>query len=695
MKPTRASRGDTRPSAVSHERMKVRTAPTPVIMDAGKPPRRSARPAHAAGAEGTQTERRREAPSIPESVLLQLPLALVLHDASGRLLFANTRARGWLGTNLTHWHSWRALLRRSLPAAADRYRVIALLRRVLYDETTLKLPPSTDIVVTMPDRRAVPVRLEVRWLAEQGLFATTAQQLSALASPADPQLEAVFESLGDAMITADPAGRITAMNSAASRITGWDAKQAVGEPIESVFRVGQPRRSPTGSLIRSLLDNNNSSQPDPLILHDRRGIPRSIDLSVSTIRQGEGDNLGTVIVFRDITQRRELESRVRQTEKLDALGQLVGGIAHEFNNLLAGTLGYAELLGMRLDSLNDPEYRHHTDGIIQTTRQAAELVSKLLAFAREYPREAAPVDVCQVLSRVREVMSHLLDESIQVRLECPTERLTVRGDAQQIHDAVVNLALNARDAMPSGGHLTFMARATELSEDFCRRSLLPVSAGPFVELAVTDTGTGIPPHVLGHVFEPFFTTKHDAKGSGLGLSAVYGTVRDHGGTLSVESRVGRGTAFHLFLPLHEGRTTLHPSAASGVVHGKGRILLVDDEPTLRRMGSALLTRLGYQVFVAADGEEALKVFREKDGAFDLVLLDIIMPRMGGREALRELRRAQPDLRALYVSGFGLTSEDPAAEDGVHGVVRKPFTAATLSQKVAEALASPPPTRHKA
>jgi CheY-like chemotaxis protein len=229
---------------------------------------------------------------------------------------------------------------------------------------------------------------------------------------------------------------------------------------------------------------------------------------------------------------------------------------------------------------------------------------------------------------------------------------------------------------------------TELSDEDCRQALLPIRRGKYLRIDVEDSGVGIEPELLGRIFEPFYTTKRTGAAAGLGLAVVHGIVREHGGTLEVSSSIGVGTRVRIHLPI-AGQVpieTLRP--ADEVVKGSGCLLLADDEPSLRRSTAALLRQLGYEVVLAQDGAEAVELFRQKPSRFDLVLLDIMMPKLSGRDALREMRRIDPTVRAIYVSAFGLGGEEPSAEEGVQGVIRKPFTAATLSQRIANALESP-------
>ena len=498
------------------------------------------------------------------------------------------------------------------------------------------------------------------------------------------QLAVTLDSIADAVITTDPEGKVARLNPVAERLTGFTQGEAIGRPLTEVFRVGSSHRSADAAMVIATTAAHSTTTLDPITLWARKGSARTIELSASSIRGAGNEVFGTVLVFRDVTERREHEARKIQSDKLQAIGQLVGGLSHELNNLFAATMSYAELLRLRVAPVEDSDSTLYAESIVDNTRRASDLVGRLLAFARERPRESAPVDVHHVLQDVVEQSS---DPSSNIAVELTTDATDsfVRGDAQALRDSLLNLYVNAREAMPTGGRLRFSTAVVELSAEHCRSSILPIHSGRYLQITVEDNGVGIPKTMLGRIFEPFFTTKRLGNVAGLGLSVVYGTMRDHGGTVEIESEPHLGTKIRLFLP-QQGEipiTSLRPSHE--LVPGKGRLLLVDDEPTLRRAGSALLKRIGYDVVVAGDGLEAVAIFKQAPQSFDLVLLDIIMPKMNGREALKELRRIDPNVKALYISAFGLSSEDPSAEDGVQGVIRKPFTAATLSERIAEVL----------
>jgi signal transduction histidine kinase/ActR/RegA family two-component response regulator/HAMP domain-containing protein len=377
-----------------------------------------------------------------------------------------------------------------------------------------------------------------------------------------------------------------------------------------------------------------------------------------------------LVSTRDVSERRKLEAQLRQAQKMEAVGQLAGGVAHDFNNLLAGIIGYTELLRERSDPAS---IRELADKVLSTSDRAADLVAGLLAFSRRGKRESKPTDLNELVLRVNQILEHTLNRNIQIHVRLAAHPCHTEGDPAQLESALLNLALNARDAMPTGGSLTF---TTQVVSDG--------GAGRFVEVSVEDTGTGIEESVLAHIFEPFFTTKGPGKGSGLGLAAVYGTVQSHGGMLKVESKVGVGTTFKLYFP-HTAREPIVSLPARRLDRGAGHILLVDDEESLREAISALLRDLGYQVTTCANGREAVAQHRRASARIQLTILDMSMPELNGPEAAQQIRALNPAARILLASGNSTLTDAEMLALPVDGFLQKPFRSDELSQKLAQLL----------
>jgi len=386
----------------------------------------------------------------------------------------------------------------------------------------------------------------------------------------------------------------------------------------------------------------------------------------------------------DITEHRKLEERVLQAEKMQAIGELAGGIAHDFNNQLSGVLGYADLLLMKTA---DPKIRDYAQSIKRSAKRAADLTQQLLAFSRKGKYLSLPVQIHQLLHEVVSILEHSLDKRIQIRQILNANPSTVIGDATQLQNALLNIAINARDAMPSGGELQFETHILELDEVFCRARGADISAGNFLLLTISDTGTGIKAEELTRIFEPFYTTKGLGKGTGMGLASAYGTLRSHHGFIDVKSEVGVGTTFSLYLPL-PAKTSLRlvEERVRLPIPGSGRILLVDDEETVRAVGGEMLEELGYQVSCCEDGASAVEYYRQFWPEVDLILLDMVMPKLDGRDAFVAMRDINPELLVVLLSGYSAGKQiQDLLDNGAKAFVSKPFDRVELSYTIAQVL----------
>ncbi len=387
---------------------------------------------------------------------------------------------------------------------------------------------------------------------------------------------------------------------------------------------------------------------------------------------------------RDITEHRKLEEQLRQTAKMEAIGTLAGGIAHDFNNLLTPILGYGNLL--KLQAQPGDKVFKAADVIERAATRASELTWQLLGFARKGKLRTVTVDMHRMIGEVLAILSRTIDKRIAMTQRLGAEPSCVRGDPGQIEQVIMNLALNARDAMPEGGELTFETGVVDLDEEYCRTHT-EVAPGRYLLFSVTDTGTGIPEGARDHVFEPFFTTKEVGEGTGMGLATVYGIVKNHGGSVQFYTETDQGTTFNVYLPLCE-EDVPHREGPSGepAAPGKGRILVVDDEETVCEIAREMLASLGYEVEVVSDGRQAVDYYRKHGGEVDLVLLDITMPVMDGRECFRALKEMDPEVKALLSTGHALNgAAQELLDSGMVGFVQKPYIIASLSEAVAKAL----------
>jgi len=382
--------------------------------------------------------------------------------------------------------------------------------------------------------------------------------------------------------------------------------------------------------------------------------------------------------------RKDLVRQLDEAQKLEAVGQLAGGIAHDFNNLLTAIHGNAEILRMHAGL---EELRDEVDEILRAGRRGAELVRQLLSFARRSPGQIVPIDLHQTIEDSISLLRRATSPRIFVHVQLEDESPIIEADPATLENALLNLGLNARDAMPEGGHLTFRTKQF----DHVAEALPPLGApadlppGAWVRLTVEDTGTGMDDEVKQHLFEPFFTTKAPGKGTGLGLASVYGTIQLLGGRIVVDSIVDRGTVFSLWIPLTEKEAQAPAEAPdpNEVRRRAGHILLVDDDDAVRNVGKKLLVELGCTVSTAVDGLEALDFYQEHRRDIDLVVLDMQMPNLDGQGTFRELRRINPKVRVLLVSGMaGREEAERCLRDGALDVLAKPFQLEDLSRAIA-------------
>jgi PAS domain S-box-containing protein len=396
-----------------------------------------------------------------------------------------------------------------------------------------------------------------------------------------------------------------------------------------------------------------------------------------------------LVLTTDITERRLLEEQLRQAVKMEAVGRLAGGIAHDFNNLLTAIIGSADLLLEDLDPASSA--RGDVAEIRRAGERAAQLTRQLLAFSRKQPLTPRVIDVNALVADMDRLLRRLIGEDVELRTVLTPGVGAVRADAGQLEQVIMNLAVNARDAMPRGGKLTIETANAELDEAYAREHVT-VRAGPAVMIAVSDTGTGMDSETLGHIFEPFFTTKEVGKGTGLGLATVYGIVKQSGGHVWVYSEPGRGTAFKIYLPrVTEAVEGVGAAAAPATVQGTETLLVVENEAPLRELTRRMLEAKGYTVLTAATPTDALALVERHAGPIHLAVNDVILPGMDGPELARRLDKARPGLRVLFVSGY---ANEAIVHQGVldPGVayLPKPFTAEALARKVREVLDAPSP-----
>jgi nitrogen-specific signal transduction histidine kinase/ActR/RegA family two-component response regulator len=393
----------------------------------------------------------------------------------------------------------------------------------------------------------------------------------------------------------------------------------------------------------------------------------------------------------DVTDQRVLEDQLRQSQKMQSIGRLAGGIAHDFNNLLTVIIGYGDLL-LRQIPTADP-LRANVQQIQTAAERAARLTGQLLAFSRRQVLLPTVLDLNSLVEESEKMLRRLIGEDIRLETRFEHKPARIKADPGQIEQVILNLAINARDAMPEGGSLAIATSSVSLDPDAAQRAECP-GPGRYTRLEVTDSGCGMSEETLEHLFEPFFTTKEAGRGTGLGLSMVYGFVHQTGGGMEVTSRPGRGSTFFVYFP--EVKEALPPvridDSAALEVHSRARVLLVEDEDSVRALAQRILESMGLGVVPARSGEEAIELFETHGGAFDLLLTDAVLPGLSGPEVAERLLKQRPGLRTLFMSGyFGGKLPLRQAVDSGHHFLQKPFSVRSLSESVQRALEKPEST----
>jgi signal transduction histidine kinase/ActR/RegA family two-component response regulator len=414
------------------------------------------------------------------------------------------------------------------------------------------------------------------------------------------------------------------------------------------------------------------------------------DISASTMKLN--GKIHIIGVFRDVTERKlseeekqKLQAQLLQAQKMEAVGQLAGGIAHDFNNILAAIVGYGNLIQMKMSD-DDPS-RIYLEQILASSERAANLTQSLLAFSRKQLINPASLDLNNVIRKVEKFLSRIIGEDVELKTSLSRDALMIFADQMQLEQILMNLATNARDAMPAGGHLHIETRRVVFDEDSVRTQG-EGAPGVYAELSVTDTGAGMDEKVQERLFEPFFTTKELGRGTGLGLSIVYGIVKQNNGYITVSSEVGQGTTFKIYLPIVKSGTPLSKtdSFQEQPRGGTETILLAEDNQIVRSLTRDVLMEFGYKVIEAADGAEALTKFMENKHGINLLIIDVIMPKKNGREVYEEAKKRNPDIKVLFTSGYpaDLIQKQGVLEKGLN-FISKPSSPQELLKKVREVL----------
>jgi PAS domain S-box-containing protein len=608
--------------------------------------------------------------------LVELSPLAVFIESEGRVVFANGAAAELLGVDAAGDLIGRAL--GELVTEDCRASLEDHLRRALEQR---ERSPYAVLAFRRPGGAVVEAEIAVtshpygdRPAVQLVAYDVTERQR---AEEARDRLAMAVEQSHDAIVISDTAPRVVYVNPAFERMTGYARAEVIGREPDFIAADGVDTRA----LRRKLARMRAGNWSGPLPTRHKDGTRRETEALISPIVDASGVVVSYVAVLRDVTAEHRMEDRLRQAQKMEAIGRLAGGVAHDFNNILSAILGYSELLLAQLPP--GGEVRSYLEEIRSAGQRAAALTRQLLAFSRKQVFETRVLDLNRVVANVERMLRRMIGEDVELVTRLQEGLWSVRADPGQMEQVLANFSVNARDAMPRGGRLTI---GTANVARPAAGGAAP--AGDAVELSVSDTGVGMPPEVLAHLFEPFFTTKEPGKGTGLGLSMVYGIVQQSSGHMEVESEVGRGTTFRVYLPRAAGApASEEPSRAPGrPLRGTETVLVVEDAEPVRTLARRILERFGYLVLEARTADEALRICREHAGPIQLLLTDVVMPGMDGRDLAQRVGGLRREARVLYMSGHPREALDGQGErQEAQPLVRKPFTPEDLLARIREVL----------
>ena len=607
-----------------------------------------------------------------------VPGAVFVKDDSGRYVFVNDYMSRLFGREIWYGRTTEEVFP---PEAAGNLSRGDL--RAIEEGISDRFEEITDGSGATRTYRVVKFRIDrgggPPWLGGIALDVTRQREMESALQDSEKRYRAVFENTGAATIIIEEDTTISLVNRGFEHLSGLSRDDVMGkmrfpaffapDDARRMLRYHRARRTGEGHPPKNY--GAVFTRPDG----EKRNVLLRVDMIPGTTR--------SVASILDITERRSLEEMLRQRQKMEAVGTLAGGVAHDFNNLLTSILGYADLLRGKLPE--DSETGRAAAVIETAAERAADLTKKLLGFARRGRIRNVGVDLNALAEEVVEILRRTIPPTVSIRTRLSEGLEPVLGDPGQLQQVLLNLGVNARDAMPDGGELEFSTRRVEVDKD----DDVPaeIAMGSYVRLSVSDTGTGIPEGAADRIFEPFYTTKGDeGQGTGLGLAMVYGIVHSHGGHIEVQTSPGSGSTFHVLLPESPG-TELEGSAgrARPTARGQGRVLVVDDEETVRSVLRAMLESMGYAVTLASNGVEAIEVFSEMEPSPDLVIMDMTMPRMGGRECSRRLREIDRDVPILVATGH--STELAKEELEFAGYIQKPFVRTRLAEMIESVMGS--------
>jgi PAS domain S-box-containing protein len=652
------------------------------------------------------TERKEAEEALRESqehlarIVESVPSGITIINREGQITFANPAAEAILRLTRSkiierHYNDadWRISAVDGSPFPDEELPFVRVMQtgQPVYDvQHAIEHPDGQRVMLSI---NAAPVKDASNQVV--GMIAAITDITERKRAEAELQrLTMAIEQTGEAILVTDPEGTIQYVNPAFEAVTGYTRREVIGQ---------NPRLLKSGkqdeAFYRNLWETITGGRmwQGRFVNQRKDGTLYTEDATISPVKDASGRIVSFVAVKRDITEhlrisqdQARLQEQLQQAQKMESIGRLAGGVAHDFNNMLSIILGYGDIVLQKLHP-GDP-LRDGVEEILKAGRRSADLTRQLLAFSRKQTLQPEILSLNEIVRNIEKMLRRLIGEDIALVLSLSEGLPRVKVDPGQIEQVIVNLAVNARDAMPLGGKLLIETSQTELDEAYAANHP-SVAPGKYVMLAVTDRGCGMDKHVLAQIFDPFFTTKEKGKGTGLGLATVYGIIKQSGGNIWAYSEPGQGTTFKIYLPVtgEKAEALAKEAAQEEPAGGSDRILVVEDEVSLRKLLEGFLSRSGYQVTSVANGGEALLLVEEKGLEFDLVITDVVMPGMSGSVLSERLRRKQPGLKVLFMSGY---TDDAIAHHGVldQGTpfIQKPFALHDFANKIREVLGSSPP-----
>lgn len=611
------------------------------------------------------------------------PTGIFHSDATGKTLYVNKAWSEITGLSLDEalgdgWQSaihpadrnvkvseWNEAMEMQLPMRGREYRILR--------------PDSTIVWV---EGYAVPLlndQTEILGYVGSIYDISAQKEAEEIVRESEQRYRTLFEQSHDVIYITTVDGHFIDINPAGVELFGFDSREELlGADLGRDLYHDPAQRE---DLVATLLERG-SVRAVELHLKTRDGRPLVVLASINSVHDDNGEVTAFRGILHDVTATKQLERELRQSQKMEAIGRLAGGVAHDFNNLLTAVIGYADLISMNLPQ--GSSITRHSDEIKAVSKRGAALTHQLLSFSRRQAVAAKVVSVNESVTEMKTLLSRLIEKDVELVTELEAVDGFIKADPTQLEQIIINLVINARDAMPEGGILRISTSSVEGQAPADKRHSLK-GPGPWIRLAVSDTGSGIPEEIQDQIFEPFFSTKADSKGTGLGLSTVYSAVQQNNGSIYLSSRIGLGTTFEIFFPTVDQQPEKLGAKTTSVedLHGSETVLIAEDEPAVRALLTNLLTQQGYRVLAAENGEEALELARSYSGRIDLLLSDIVMPKLNGIDLARKLRAEIPEIRVGLITGY---AQSEAVLDTVCDFfLIKPFAPKVLAQRARQIL----------